>query len=330
MNPISLDAKLRALTPHEEIYKKKEGHYAFENLPLRKHNGQDVRVMDFSNSSFTENTSHDLIFIKKTSRFQVCPMHIHNWIEINYMYSGRCPQIINGTSQVLETGQVILIDTDTPHSTANLGYDDIMISLVINKQYLNSNFFNRFSTDSIVSSFFINAIAENTSHDNYILFHSGNSRKLPLFFNELLCEMYDPSINSHDIINSLMTLILCELIDVYEKDMEKQDNIMKRNSISPILRFIEGNYKTCTLESTARFFNMNPNYLTTLLKHHTGYSYKELVQTQRLTRAAQMIRNSDASISEVANSVGYENMSFFYRKFRERYHCSPKEYRTSH
>ena len=45
--------------------------------------------------------------------------------------------------------------------------------------------------------------------------------------------MYDPSINSHDIINSLMTLILCELIDVSEKDMEKQDNIMKRNSIRP-------------------------------------------------------------------------------------------------
>ena len=325
MNINTLDNLLRNLTPHEKQYKEGSSYFSFQDLPTTVRNGREVRIMDFTTSSFSINSN--LLYLKKQSRYQACPMHIHNWIEINYIYSGRCPQIINNESYVLEKGQVALIDTDTPHSTDILGDDDIMVSLVINKDYLTSNFFNRFSQDSILSAFFINAISKNTQHDNYILFHSEQSRKLPLYFNELLCEMYAPSINSSDIVNSLFTLILCELINVYEDDMERQNLNMSRNSVGPILRFIEGNYNSCTLESTAGFFNMNPNYLTTLLKKRTGHSYKELVQRQRLIRAGRLLRNTDLNVTDIANTVGYENVSFFYKKFKEEYGCSPKEYR---
>lgn len=329
MNLNSLDATLRALTPSERKYKYEKKYYHFDTLPLVEHNGQKIRLMQFVPGVSQLNANHGLLSIKKQSRYQSCPMHIHNWIEINYMYSGCCPQIINGHAYTLKKGQVALIDTDTPHSTTALGDDDIMISFVISKKYLTSNFFNRLSEDSILSQFFINAINENTNHDNYIVFHSERSRKIPIFFNELLCELYDPSINSEDMINSLFTLVICELINVYENDLERQNLNMNKNSISPILRYIERNYKTCTLESTAAFFNMNANYMTTLLKQRTGSSYKDLIQRQRLTRAAQLLRNTQLSVIEAANEVGYENISFFYKKFKTQYGCSPKEYRES-
>lgn len=327
MNLQSLDHTLRALTPHELLYKNGSNYNPFADIPTTIKNGKEILNMQFALSGPITSSFGTLLYLKKQSRFLECPMHVHNWIEINYMYSGCCSQIINDTSYVLKKGQVVLIDTDTPHATAMLGEDDIMVSLLINKDYLTSNFFNRFSEDSILSSFFINSINKNTNHDNYIVFHSERSRKLPLFFNELICEIYDPSINSADIVNSLFTLVLCELINVYEKDMELENLDMNRNSISPILRFIEGSYATCTLESTAQFFNMNPNYLTTLLKQRTGHSYKELVQHQRISKAAQLLKNTNSSVTEIANTIGYENISFFYKKFKERYGCSPKEYR---
>lgn len=326
MNLKSLDVTLRTLTPSELKYQNGLQTNPLSNYPLISHNGRQVHHMKFA-STLPSNKWNGLLFVKKQSRFLPCPTHIHNWIEINYMYSGYCPQIINDTTYTLKKGQVVLIDTDTPHSTGCLGEDDIMISLVINKNYLNSNFFNRFSKDSILSRFFINTINENANHDNFILFHSEKSRKLTLFFNELLCEVYDPSINSSDMVNSLITLILCELINVYENDVERQNLDVNKNSISPILRFIEGNYCTCTLESTAAFFNMNPNYMTTLLKKRTGHSYKELIQKQRLTHACQMLRNTTSSVTDIAHEIGYENISFFYKKFKEQYGCSPNEYR---
>ena len=323
MNPVSLDQTLRALTISEKKYKADSTINAFHHLNKIEHQGQLVYSMEFEANV----TTQGYLFIKKQSRFVACQPHIHNWLEINYMYSGNCHQIINNTSYTLKKGQVVLIDSDTIHSTDILGEDDIMISLVIDKHFLNSNFFNRLSKDSILSTFFINTINHNTNHNNYIVFHSENSRTFQLYFNELLCEFYDPSINSTDIVNSLINLLFCELINVYEDDLEQQDLDMHKNSISPILRYIEGNYRTCSLESTAKFFNMNPNYMTTLLKNRTGHSYKDLIQKQRLIRAGQLLKNTNLSITEVANEVGYENISFFYKKFREHFLSSPKEYR---
>lgn len=328
MNLTSLDDNLRMYTKSELRYKAGFQSNFWEKLPVSYYNDKPVYL--FNSTGSLSDSIHKLS-VKKQSRFSPCPLHTHTWVEINYMYSGSCPQTINDQNYILKEGQVILIDTDTPHSTQALGDNDIMISILIDKDYLNTNFFNRMSKDSILSQFFINAIAHNTNHNNYILFHSNHSRRIPIFFKELLCEFFDPSLNSNDMINSLFNLILSELINVYENDMEKQ-NIKLSNKISiiAILRYLEGNFKTCTLDSTATFFNMNPNYLTTLLKQHTGMSYKELVQYQRLKYAEKLLANTQLPITEIANSIGYENISFFYRKFKQAYGCLPKEYRKKH
>lgn len=73
---------------------------------------------------------------------------------------------------------------------------------------------------------------------------------------------------------------------------------------------------------------MNPNYLSNSLKKQTGYPYRELVQIQKMSVAEQLLRTSEFSVSEIVHAVGYENVSFFYKKFRERNGCLPNEYRT--
>lgn len=34
------------------------------------------------------------------------------------------------------------------------------------------------------------------------------------------------------------------------------------------------------------------------------------------------------SVTEIADYVGYKNMSYFYKKFLEKYNCTPKEYKN--
>ena len=54
------------------------------------------------------------------------------------------------------------------------------------------------------------------------------------------------------------------------------------------------------------------------------------VEAQRLGHAASLLRNTDRPVEEVAHEVGYENLTFFYRKFREAYGLAPAEYRARH
>ena len=43
--------------------------------------------------------------------------------------------------------------------------------------------------------------------------------------------------------------------------------------------------------------------------------------------AARLLRRSDLNIQQIITQVGYENTSYFYRLFHERYGLSPREYR---
>ena len=168
-----------------------------------------------------------------------------------------------------------------------------MISIIPKTDFLREHMFNQFSNDSILSRFFINAINEKTDHDHYLLFHSENDRRIPMFFNELFCECFDPSINSTDIIMHLFYTIMAELINVYEDDLTKG-----------------GSYSH-----------------NSLLKKYTGMTYIQLIQAQKLQTAANLLKQTTLPVTEIAQRAGYENVTFFYKKFQEKYHCQPGEYR---
>lgn len=54
--------------------------------------------------------------LSKHHRFADMPLHNHDFIEMNYMYSGKCRQMIDGEEIGLEQGQICIIDTHVPHS----------------------------------------------------------------------------------------------------------------------------------------------------------------------------------------------------------------------
>ena len=85
---------------------------------------------------------------------------------------------------------------------------------------------------------------------------------------------------------------------------------------------------------TLKLFNgicLSPSrYLCTflLLRRLTGKNYTELVQNKRLTQAAYLLETTGLSVADIGERVGYENMSYFHRIFKERYGISPKKYRV--
>lgn len=341
MNLNALYNSLCQLSENEKFYQSGGTYSGWKTMPQEIVNGRKVSRLIIDNFTPLHHTSnpsvwnqehlsfHQNLSIKRNSRFNPVPEHVHSHIELNYVYSGTCPQTINGNNIVLQKNQVLLIDTDCPHSVAELGMDDIMISVLIKKEFLRNHLFSQFSKDSVLSRFFVNAINKKTNHDHFLLFHSENDRRIPLFFQELFCECFDPSINSNDILMHLFYLIMAELINVYENDFSKESEFTDKMPVTPMIRYIEKNYRTCTQESVADFFHISPNYVSILLKKHIGMTYIQLIQKQKLSAAAYFLKNTHLPVTEIANETGYENMSFFYKKFYEKYGCSPKDYRRN-
>ena len=60
------------------------------------------------------------------------------------------------------------------------------------------------------------------------------------------------------------------------------------------------------------------------------HTFKELLKRQRLMQAANLLEHTKLPITEIIERVGYDNTSYFHRKFKERHGVSPKEYRAQH
>ena len=63
------------------------------------------------------------------------------------------------------------------------------------------------------------------------------------------------------------------------------------------------------------------------IRRRTGKTYTQLLQEKRLAQAAFLLKNTDRNVDDIASAVGYENMGYFHRIFRENFGTSPRGYR---
>jgi AraC-like DNA-binding protein len=98
-----------------------------------------------------------------------------------------------------------------------------------------------------------------------------------------------------------------------------------------VLRFIATNYTNAELdlEAVVAGTGANRNKVNEVLKTELGMTFTGYLNKLRLTEAARLLtENSSAAVAEIAYSVGYGNVSYFNKLFKEEYGCTPKTFRT--
>lgn len=326
MNHNELDRMLRSLTEKELKYKSNPViSERYNKMKIMNCKGVDAYLFDDNDMNIGEN-----ITPRKHTRFVEVPMHVHTYIELSYVYSGEFSEIIKDKTVKLKEGQISIIDTDIPHSILQTTENDVIINILMSKEYFSTAFLSRLSSKGIISEFLINAISDKKDHDNYIIFNSENNKRIPNYIKELLCEYFDKSLCSNEIIDCFMVLIFSELLRVFQYDSSQSHSKSSSNApVVEILNYLEKNYMTCTLISTAKHFNFHPNYLSNLIKKTTNRSFSELILLQKLTRASILLENTTIPIYEIANEIGYSNLNFFYKKFRKYFDVTPNEFREN-
>ncbi len=110
---------------------------------------------------------------------------------------------------------------------------------------------------------------------------------------------------------------------------EKNRCIDRDALVDAVLEEIISNYQQASLSNVADRFGVSLAYVSECVSARMGHTYKELLQRRRLEIAARLLRRSDLTIQQIITTVGYENTSYFYRLFHNRYGQSPREYRAA-
>ena len=84
-----------------------------------------------------------------------------------------------------------------------------------------------------------------------------------------------------------------------------------------------------TVQYIAKQMNLSPNYLSDLLRVHTGQNTQQHIHEKLIERAKAQLSTSNLSISEIAYSLGFEHSQSFSTLFKKKTKMSPLEFRNS-
>ena len=94
--------------------------------------------------------------------------------------------------------------------------------------------------------------------------------------------------------------------------------------------FIQQHYsEPISLEQIAMEANLNPEYLSRVFKEETGYNYSTFLSNIRLKKAEYLLINTVEKVQNIAEMVGYSNVSYFSTIFKKKYGVNPYEFRRN-
>ena len=82
------------------------------------------------------------------------------------------------------------------------------------------------------------------------------------------------------------------------------------------------------IAALAQTLNLSSSRLSHLFKLETSCSLHAYLVDCRLETAALVLRTSETSVKEISYNVGYKHPPSFVRAFRNKFGCSPGEYRA--
>ena len=115
---------------------------------------------------------------------------------------------------------------------------------------------------------------------------------------------------------------------ILDKKIESRDKLFIDRTIALVEENI-GNSEF-NVDDMYTFLGYSRSNLYRKIKELTGYSAKEFVREIRLQNAAQMFREYDINVNEVAYFNGFESTSYFSKCFKNRFKTTPVKYKSEH
>jgi YesN/AraC family two-component response regulator len=84
-----------------------------------------------------------------------------------------------------------------------------------------------------------------------------------------------------------------------------------------------------TVHQIAEAMSFFPNYLSDLLRIHTGQNTQQHIHEKLIIKAKEKLSATELSVSESAYELGFEHSQFFSTLFKKKTNISPVEFRQS-
>lgn len=272
----------------------------------------------------------DDIMVERIERdydFNMITKHFHKEYELYYLLEGERYYFIDRQTYRVRKGSIVFIDQNQIHKTvgaSNFYHDRILIQL----------------SKEVLSSLF------------HVLGHMEMSKDLPGCFGvlelnetgqqyvetvlfDIIGEMKQKKSGYEYIIKAKVTELLIFILrckkgeyTTYQVETVKTE---KHKKVHEIAEYVNLNYMAhLSLEDISKHFYVSKSYLSRIYKEVTGFTVNEYINIVRIRKAKSLLENSDKSITEVSECVGYDSITYFEKVFKTYMEISPLKYRKNY
>ncbi len=285
--------------------------------------------MKFLDSYLFNMDDNASIVVQRHNRYSPAIVHSHSFFELVYIYDGKCTNNISGRDISMRSGDLCIIPPDIEHSLSVFD-ESVVINIMLRRDTLHTMFYSFLNIPNVLSSFFLNNIYARKAND-YILFHTGTDVQIKQSFLWMLWE----NINKAEFCNQLIcnTLLLDFYLIVRDYGSSVQMPLFdSRIDVQryAIIEYIQNNYQKISLHELAEKFHYTDEYASRLIKDLTGLTYSAILRTVRIERAQELLINTNMTIADIAESIGYETPEYFIRQFKKIENATPSQYRKIH
>lgn len=210
-------------------------------------------------------------------------------------------------------------DQDAFIYTCHLGIVDIAIPIIVDDQYLGAIMAGQVRVQESDKDTFEQIVSRKYQKDivNFPELKD-EYNKLPIMTIEKI-EAVSHMINH--LVNYIVEEALIKTTHIHEDH--------KKTLLKPALKYIDEHYKEkIYMDKMAYLCNISPGYFSKLFKRETGESFSTYVNIIKLSRAKEMLTNSDDPIANIALDLGFEDCGYFIKVFKKHMNETPATYRN--
>lgn len=250
------------------------------------------------------------------------PWHYHPEWELTYICESSGIRSVGNSIQSYYPGELVLVGPNLPHcwkSNSNKKKIAKSVFVQFNKSLLGEGWMEK---DEFIA---INKLLKASVHG--VMFSKDTAK---MGGKKLLhMEHLPPMIRLLRIVELLHELSLMDY-DVLSLGADFDVNINASRRIQKIMEFVENNYqnKISSLELSDLVY-MTPVSFSKFFKKRFNKTFTSYLNEYRISKACELLRETESSVEQISFEVGYFNLSFFHRKFKFITNRTPAQYRLS-
>lgn len=267
-----------------------------------------------------------LIALRPHTRFAEFPPHSHDYVEMMYVVRGSVTHVIGGREVRLEAGDLLLLGRQLRHAVRRAEAGDLGVNLIVLPEFFDAAF-DMLGARNALTDYITRLLSREEGGNRYLHFRAGGVPQVHNLMENLVRSLTEGREDEEDILRATMGLLLLYLTRCADTLSPEAPTSYEDVLLRTALDYIARRYRTASLTELARETGRSLPALSTLIHTRTGFTFKALLQHKRLEAACVLLKTTTLPVTEIVTRVGYENNSYFHRRFREAFRCSPREYR---